>query len=326
MNLEVVPIKKNELSLLMLEEASKEGWSYSQDDVDFYYHCPQNYNFAIKVEGILAGGVILHRSLSRYQGRFLCSVGLFLVLNKYRGKKTVGPYLWHHAITKQLDSNSIVCFHAVPRTVDYYERLNFKKTPLVDLYQALTNESVNHSLLSSRRRIIDQGELKIIDKDKLNDIAHYTNQLFPNEIGLGLREFIGQWVSRPDALVVGYYQNGLQGYGVVTICNQKQVSKKMSYRISPLYANSVEIAQSILKHLVITTIKNDPNFKHIELNTMATTETRFGCFLNTIGFVERGKNIVVCNHPTLINSALPSLDTIFCSIPLEYPPEAIVSI
>ena len=137
MNLEISKIQKEELSTLMQEEAFKEGWSYSQADVDFYYACPQNSIYAVKVDNVLAGCVILHQSSSHLNNKPVFSAGFFLVLNEYRGKKIIGPYLWDRAITEHLDQNAVVCFHSVPRAVEYYERLNYKKTALVDLYLTL---------------------------------------------------------------------------------------------------------------------------------------------------------------------------------------------
>src|SRR5262249_41051141 len=155
--------QKEELSLLMQEEAFKEGWSYSQADVDFYYACPQNSIYAAKVNNSLAGCVILHRSSSHLYKRPVFSAGFFLVLNEYRGKKVVGPYLWHHAITKHLEENAVVCFHAVPRAVGYYERLNFKRTSLVDLYLTLKKEHLNEENIKATSQLFDSNRLRMLN-------------------------------------------------------------------------------------------------------------------------------------------------------------------
>ena len=320
MKLEISAIQKEELSLLMQEEAFKEGWSYSQEDVDFYYLCPQNFIYAVKVNQNLAGCVILHKSSSNLHRKPVFSAGFFLVLNEYRGQKTVGPYLWHHAITQHISEDSVVCFHAVPRAVDFYERLNFKKTALVDLYLTLKKEQLNDESMEVISQLFDNETLKKYSKNTQVDIEKYNNKLFPGDSGRGVREFVQQWLKRPDAIVIAYYrENNLQGYGVVTIC--KQASEKISYRISPLYADTGEVAEAILKGL-IKTISEKP-FAHIELNTLATSETEFGHLLTEVGFSESGKNIVVCNKPDLISKELPILQHIFCSIPLEYPHEVV---
>lgn len=319
MNLEVSQTQKEELSLLMQQEAFKEGWGYSSDDVDFYYDCPQNTIYSVKVNHQLAGCVILHRSLSQFDNKPIYSAGLFLVANEYRGKKIVGPYLWQHAITQQIEDDSLVCFHAVPRAVDYYGRLGYSKTALVDRY--LTLKQINAESLKTTADLFENGTLRTLSS--YEDITDYNDQLFSKEAGRGLQEFIHQWIKRPDAIIVGYYsRNTLQGYGVVTQC--KQVSAKTNYRLSPLYANTAEIAALILKGLLALLTNN--HFNQIELNTLATAETEFGNMLQNMGFIEGGTNTVVCNKPSLINKDATVLQHVFCSIPLEYPHEIVTAL
>jgi len=320
MKLKVSQIQKEELSRLMQHEALKEGWVYSQDDVDFYYGCPQNSIYAVKVDNQLAGCVILYRSLGCVDKKPIFSAGLFLVLDDYRGQKTVGPYLWQQAITAQVGDESIVCFHAVPLAVEYYGRLNFRKTPLVNLFHAVKKEQLNEEAIKAAFPLLENGTLKVVSD---HDIHQYNNQLFSGDAGRGLREFMQQWIKRPDAIVIGYYlQNDLQGYGVATICNQ--AAGKITYRISPLYANTVKIAQCVLQGLLAIVSKNP--FSQIQLNTLATAATEFGHQLKEIGFIESGKNFVVCNQPHIICKDAPILEHVFCSIPLEYPHEVIAGI
>lgn len=322
-NLEILPIQKEALSFLMQVEALKEGWFYSQEDVDFYYACSQNAIYAVHVDNQLAGCVILHQSLSHLDNKPIYSAGFFLVLNAYRGKKIVGPYLWHHAITKHLDENSLVCFHAVPRAVAYYERLNFKKTPLINRYLTLKKEHLNAASLKAAVAQLESKVLKVLNRNALPEIDRYNNQLFSGDAGRGIREWVHQWIRRSDAVVVGcYYEGDLQGYGVATLC--KKLSQKISYRISPLYADTNQAAQSILKGLILAVPEG--SFSHIELNTLFTSETQFGNQLLDLGFIEGGKNFIVCNKPDLIRKEAPVLQHVFCSVPLEYPHEVITGI
>jgi hypothetical protein len=59
MNLSIAKIEKHELTKLFQEDALKEGWMYSQDDVHFYFGYQRNQIFAIKVDDELAGCVLL---------------------------------------------------------------------------------------------------------------------------------------------------------------------------------------------------------------------------------------------------------------------------
>ena len=54
MNLEVMPIRKNELLILLQKEAQKEGWLFSPYDIDFCFNYLGNKLFAIKINNDLA--------------------------------------------------------------------------------------------------------------------------------------------------------------------------------------------------------------------------------------------------------------------------------
>ncbi len=70
------------------------------------------------------------------------------------------------------------------------------------------------------KKLFENNSLKTLNKNTIVDIDKYNRQLFASEAGLGICEFVEQWIKRPDAIVVGYYhENNLQGYGVATICN-----------------------------------------------------------------------------------------------------------
>lgn len=318
-NLEICPIQKEELGLLMQEEACKEGWSYSAEDVEFYFNCPQNQICVVKINHRLAGCVILHASSSLIRNKPLYSAGFFLVREQYRGQK-VGSFLWQKAITEKLPEHAFVCFHSVPRAVDYYAKQGFKQTPLTNRCLILESKKMDQLAVGSTQPLWTEGTLRILHGSAKEDINAYTNRQFVGTAGKGFREFIQQWIKRPDAIAIGYYsQDRLQGYGIATFCGYQ--SNQQSYRISPLYAMDTNIAQAILKGLVSILAEN--GFQHIELNTLVTIETSFAKLLYEMGFREAGKNFVVCNYPDWVTTTIPLLNQIFCSIPLEYPHEAI---
>jgi hypothetical protein len=327
MDLSVTKIKKHELSHLMQEEAIKEGWLYSQDDVDFYFENPNNQISAIFVNNELAGCVILHKSPSHVQGKAIRSAGFFLVINKYRSQKIVGPHLWQKGITDGITKDTIVCFHSVPRVVLFYERLGFMKTSLVNLYYLLKMNEHNSEALLGIKSFFEKNIIKKIDKNNLNEIDSYNKSLFCNTSGIGFYEFIHTWSRRPDALTVAYYEkNKVTGYGIATICKKLSANgkKERCFRISPVYANTAEIANHILKALVYLILESKA--KQIELYSLASIDTEFGSTLNEIGFSAIGKNYVVCNHPELINPKAEILNNVFCSLPFEYPHEVATSL
>jgi ribosomal protein S18 acetylase RimI-like enzyme len=326
MELSVSKIKKHELSQLMQEEAIKEGWLYSQDDVDFYFENPHNQITAISVNNELAGCVILHESPGHSQGKMIRSAGFFLVKDKYRGQKIVGPHLWQKGITDSIKKDMIVCFHSVPRAVEFYEKLGYMRTSLVNLYYSLkTSESVG-SLLAAKN-LLANGVIKKIDKSNLNEIDNYNKSLFFNTSGIGFCEFIHNWSRRPDAMTITYYENNkITGYGITTICKNLKTNgeEELFFRISPIYANTAVIAEHILKALVYLALESKG--KQIELYSLASPDTKFGSALKEIGFSAIGKNFVVCNHPKLVNINAEILDSIFCSLTFEYPHEVTASL
>lgn len=319
MDLTINKIKVDDFSALMLEEAYKEGWLYSPYDVDCYFNYPLNQIYAIRVDDELAGCVLLHESLSQVQEKPLRSAGFFLVKEKYRGQKIVGPQLWHNAITASISKDMLVCFHAVPRAVNFYERLGFLRTSLVNIFYSLQLKQVNNTQLTAIIPLIESGVLKKITSAKELDV--YTKTLFNGASGAGFCDLIRHWLTRPDAIILAYYEKSIvKGYGVLTVCKQaKANTAPLCYRLSPLYADTVEIADSLLQALVYYARKN--KVKRIELNSLASTGSVFASKLADLGFIASGKNYVIANHSDLIDSKAAILDKIFASLPLEYPHE-----
>lgn len=320
MNLTITPIKVEELSALMLEDAVKEGWLYSTYDVDCYFNYPLNRIYAIHVDDELAGCVLLHESLSRVQGSPLRSAGFFLVKEKYRGQRIVGPLLWQNAITASISREMLVCFHAVPRAVNFYERLGFLRTSLVNIFYSLQLKQINKAQLAVIIPLIEKGVLKRITS--FHEIDGYTETLFNGASGAGFCDFIHHWVARADAIILAYYEQGVvKGYGVLTVCKQsdKEGETSLCYRVSPLYADSIEIADSLVKALVYDAWQNKA--ERIELNSLASADSPFASKLADLGFIASGKNYVIANHNHLIDNKAAILDKVFASLPLEYPHE-----
>jgi hypothetical protein len=319
MRLTKSPIQKEELSQLMQHEAEKEGWLYSAEDVSFYLNYFGEEITALKVDGNLAGCFIMHRSIGRIQGKPICSAGFLLVFKKYRGQKIMGPFLWENFIPTANNEDRFICFHSVPRAVNLYQRLGFSKTGLVNIFYTLNIQNVNRKLVNTAIPLLDQKTLKIIDKDNKNDITKFNKTLFGTESGAGFCDFIQQWQARPDAKAIAYYDKGIiKGYGIATLCKKldKDGKSAMSYRLSPIYANSDEVAESILKALVHHALEN--NAQMIQLSSLADLSTPFGQSLTSVGFTAQGKNYVVSNYAGMISKEAPILGKIFASLPLEY--------
>lgn len=319
MYLDVLPIKKEELTILLQDEAQKEGWLFSEYDIDFCLNYPGNKLFAIKINNELAGCILIHTNLNKYVERSIYSAGLFIILRQYRGQRIVGSHLWHHVITATINEDSVICFNAVAGAVRFYERLNYAQTPLVNTAYTAQIHHIELNQFEPMLPMISNGTLKEV-KD-LQEVNIYNKTLFSHR-GDGFCNFILHWLKRDDAICMGYYENGkIQGYGVITICNKhyKEEGKHIFYRLAPLYANTVAIANSILIGLVYCARQN--NAQQIELSSLE--DTPFSLFLENLGFIAASKDVVMCNskYAHKVTKDNPILKYIFASIPLEYPHE-----
>lgn len=318
----IFKIKRPELSQIMLIEAAKEGWSYSLEDVDFYFENKRNSIYAIFVNEELAGCVIIHNSLSKVRRKNVYSVGLFIVVRKYRGQGIVGPHLWRHTVTNNLEQGAFVYFHSVERAVDFYKYLGFTQTKLANLVYILRVNDISFDLLDNLYEQAMASEIRDIFPD---DIERYNNLFFKGESGLGNCEFVRAWMQRPDAKVLGYYDNGvLKGYGILTICKKKKIdsNEQLAFRVSPLYADNNAIACSLLRALVYFALTSK-SADHIELYCIKEPNNEFIDLLFRIGFIKAGKNWIMSNIEDKEISNSKVLNKVFCTIPMEYSPEFI---
>lgn len=320
MNFDIQPITKEELSWFMEQVAQEEGWLYSREDVKFYFNHARNQIHVLRINDELAGCVLVHRSPGCFHGKPILSLGFFIVSKKHRGY--AGPHLVKKALNG-VDESMIVCFHAVPTAATYYEqRLGFIKTPLTDNFYALNSHACNKSTLKSVSPLTETGRVSILDPRQYQDIDSYNQHLFPGQNGDGIREFIGNWLQRSDIVVFAYYeQNIVKGYAIMAINKriEKSAGEELCYRLAPLYADSAEIADAIIKRAVDYAFQTKGY--RVELNTLANSDSTFAQTLKSIGFETPGFNYVFSNHSGLFRTDAPILKKVFTSIPLEYPHE-----
>lgn len=320
---EVSLIRKNDLSKLMEIEAYKIGWVFSHYDVDFYFEYPANKIFSITVDGEVAGCIILHESFGTIRSKKIISVGFFMVIDKFRGKKTIGPYLWAE-ITKIIDSSNFICFNSVPRALSFYEKNGFSKTTLFSTTYILHTNKYNKKQSAMIFNLFETGALHQVNEKETDGIDIYNLNLFPGNSGAGFRHFINKWIKRPDAITVTFSEDGvIKGYGVITICKIFNIEGQVSLysRISPLYADTPDIALSILQGLIYYGLSE--KHERIMLCTLRGPSTAFSSDLVNLGFIENGTDYVVSNHAQAIRDDAEILKKIFSILPLEYPSEVV---
>ncbi len=251
MHYKISPITKAELQTAMLEWAKSEGWHYSQFDVESYFTLPSSKILSLKLEKEFIGCVILTKyNLRNNKNDTLGSVGLYLVKKEFRGKligsanETPGLVLWKQLAT-ELQACKAMCLNSIayPKLQAYYGRKGYVNTGKINLHL----RSIFKQISSKPEDKTGSSDYLITAAIELNKIINYENKLFIDN-STERNVFIENWLSRPDAIYVAYHNNQIiEGYGVLTTCHQNQTQTIL--RLSPAYADSIDVAAKILSYL-----------------------------------------------------------------------------
>jgi hypothetical protein len=317
-------VTKIDFSKLMKIDAAKIGWLFSSFDIDFHFHYPANKIYAVKVADEIAGCIILHESAGRVEDKIVASIGFYIVIDKFRGQKIIGPKLWE-VVQENFNKDKFVCFNAAPQAFPFYQRNGFDKTIFISTKYILEVTEVEQQKYALALGCSHAYSINIKKIESVDCINVYNKKIFPNISGQGFRDFIHSWISRPDAVVVGYFDgNELKGYGVLTVCQDHQDGNQASYRTSPIYADTVDIAKVLVNHMI--SFACNLRTQYIELFTLGQPNSLFTSYLRSLGFVEGGINYVVSNSPEIIKPTSAFLNKIYSILPLEYPCEIVASI
>ena len=247
-NMKVRPINKPELRSIMLDWSNKLEWNYSENDVDAYFEINGLGIYALLIEDELAACVSLTKYMQQDKHNVLASIGLFITHENYRGLKLCGPELWK-TIIKEISCCNTTCLNSVPRALSYYQGKGFFNT---GIRSAHYGSIFNKKKLDEFVKVLENSQL-MIDGDIITPVDHtritrYELSLFQRHFS-ERHNFIEKWLSRPDACILAYMDKAtvIKGYGVMTQC--KVETDKIVYRISPLYAETLYVAQKLLKAL-----------------------------------------------------------------------------
>lgn len=309
----VKAITKFELAIVMLEWAKKLDWKYSKNDVDAYFAINGMNMYSLKIFNDCTNEYELIGCISISSYNSTSSIGLFVIKEEYRGKNH-GQQLLDYAL-KQLNSFKIISLNSVPKVANYYLRNGFFRTGTVNSHFSLGSKIVKES---SDKELSDN--LNFANPSSINLIIGYEQELF-NDI-TERKKFLNVWLARPDAVVVIYSCNHkIEGYGVLTICNNTATTK--SYRISPMIADSIEVAASLFYKL-FSYIKNS-DFDVIELNALSSINSHLIVLLNSLGFnkIDDGDTelMITQQSNTSKKNINPSLFKVIAMNPLEFPHE-----
>ena len=226
---------------IAIKWAAIEGWNPGVYDAESYFIADHNGFFM----GLLDGEPISVISAVKHGSTF-GFIGFFIVKSTYR-KQHYGSKIMNIALN-YLKGRSVGCDSVVDQQ-HYYEKLGFKA-----FCRNVRFEGVGGITNPPALDIIEVSQLPI---DIINT---YDKHFFPDRRA----EFMKSWVSQKGSYALGVIKNGrLLGFGVIRKCY-------VGFKIGPLFANDLEIAESIFLALKSKVQAKKPVFLDIpEVNHLA---------------------------------------------------------
>jgi GNAT superfamily N-acetyltransferase len=222
--------------------AAEEGWNPGLFDAQCFYQTDPG-GFLI---GILDNGPIGCISAVSYEHKY-GFIGFYIVIREFRGKG-YGIQLWQAAM-KHLAGQNI----GLDGVID--QESNYVKSGFRKAYRNFRFEGRASGLMvPGGREIVKLKEMP------LGTVAQYDRRCFPAERSL----FLHCWLNLPSSTPLGYVErDSLKGYGVIRKCRR-------GYKIGPLFADSLDVADQLYSCLASTAGKDEPVFLDIpEANARA---------------------------------------------------------
>ena len=216
---------------IALEWAAKEGWNPGLRDADCYYLADPN-GFLI---GYLDNEPIATISVIKY-GESFGFLGFYMVKPEYRGKG-YGMQIWNAGL-KYLEGRNIGLDGVVAQQ-DNYKKSGFKLA-----YRNIRYEGRGGGNFPENSEIVKLSTLPY------ETIDSYDRPFFPANRSL----FTKSWIKQSGCQALGIMQNGkLAGYGVIRGCCT-------GYKIGPLLADRIELAESLFLALKANAKQTEPVF------------------------------------------------------------------
>lgn len=229
-NFTIKTMSRKEIDIA-IDWAAKEGWNPGLYDGDCYFSADQN-GFLI---GFLGDEPIAVISVIKYGDSF-GFIGFYIVKPEYRGKG-YGIQIWNAGL-KYLEGTNIGLDGVVT------QQENYKKSGFKLAYRNIRYEGVGGGKHPKNPEIIELSKLPF------ETIDRYDQPFFP----VNRSQFTKSWINQPECHSVGIMQNGnLAGYGVIRKCRN-------GYKIGPLYADNMELAESLFLALKSKTNSSEPIF------------------------------------------------------------------
>ena len=210
--------------------AANEGWNPGLDDAELFWETDPAAYIAAELDGELIGG----GAITSYSGNY-GFMGFFIVKPEHRSQG-FGDQLWHarrERLLARLNKGAVIGLDGVFEMQDYYAKGGFNFSHRNMRFEAKVDEAPAISD-DTDQYIVPLAEIS------LEQITNYDLTCFPTE----RTDFIKRWINQPNALALGYQQDGeLKGFGVIRRC-------QVGCKIGPLFADNGDIAESLYARLV----------------------------------------------------------------------------
>jgi len=238
--------------------AAAEGWNPGLADLGIAWATDPEAFVALRQGDLLAGG----GTILSYDGRF-GFMGLFIVRSDFRGLG-LGAMLWEYRLNRlrqRLQPDASIGMDGVFDLVPFYERGGF-----VLAYRDLRFDGIASGE--------PDGSVVPVDVVGFEAIERYDRL----HVAAPRPALLRRWLAQPGAHGVALCTGGLvTGYGVVRACQR-------GYRLAPVFADTPDLAERIVAHLMSTVDGQpvqidvpEPNAPGLELAARFSLAESFGC-------------------------------------------------
>ncbi len=201
--------------------AKKEGWNPGLYDANCFYRVDPKGFFVGKLNGKLISVV----SAVNYDDNY-AFCGFFIVHPKYRGKQyglRLAQGVSSHVVGRNIGCDGVI------QMVNRYERMGFK----------FAHHNARYQLKNVPEIVEPDSHIQLLLDVPFEALSTFDRLHFPAT----REQFLKCWISQPKSLALGYFKEGkLNGYGVIRACQD-------GYKIGPLFAESIEVANTLLLSL-----------------------------------------------------------------------------
>ena len=255
---------RDELDTLV-EWAAREGWNPGLDDAEVFWATDPDGFVAAEIDGELVGG----GSIVAYDKRY-GFMGFFIMRPEYRGHG-LGDRLWNERkrrLLARLDGDASVGMEGVFNMQGYYARGGFRFVCRDLRFEGRGMES------PQPKGVIEASSLPF------ERIDAYDRRHFP----ASRSRFLRGWIQRPGGHSLAAVDGeDICGYVVMRPC-------RIRYKIGPLFAANVSVAESLLVALA-SRVPGEPIFLDVpEINRDALAlvarhgmKEVFGCARMVLG-------------------------------------------